>query len=284
MQTLTEKNYSRLVNDLNQMVTSAQAQAKSALHEIRLKTYWNMGKRIHAAKKNFKPSESSAFLQTLADDLQINRTTLYQITLFYKTYAKKLPTKEQLQLSWNHHIQVLTLSDSKERLFYLKQARLNNWSRRDLKKAIQKNAFEKQNEALDSPNTNTKLKRDQTPLYTYKAQVERVIDGDTLLVKIDLGFHTFSEQRLRLRGINAKELTSKNPAAKQRALAAKEFVTKRLEGLDFIVLKSYKTDKYGRFVADVFYHHTHKDRTLVAQKGHFLNQDLISQGLADVYE
>src|SRR3990167_7609795 len=40
---------------------------------------------------------------------------------------------------------------------------------------------------------------------TYKAFIERVVDGDTLIVKIDLGFETRIREYLRLRGIDAPE-------------------------------------------------------------------------------
>jgi hypothetical protein len=38
-------------------------------------------------------------------------------------------------------------------------------------------------------------------MYTYKAYLERVIDGDTLLVNIDLGFSVFIEQTAKITGI-----------------------------------------------------------------------------------
>ena len=46
-------------------------------------------------------------------------------------------------------------------------------------------------------------------LFTYKAYLERVIDGDTLLVNIDLGFSVSIEQLLWLHGLDAPELSTK---------------------------------------------------------------------------
>lgn len=42
-------------------------------------------------------------------------------------------------------------------------------------------------------------------LFTYRAFVERVVDADTLWVRIDLGFGVRTRQKLRLRGIEAPE-------------------------------------------------------------------------------
>jgi micrococcal nuclease len=45
-------------------------------------------------------------------------------------------------------------------------------------------------------------------MYTYKAMCTRVIDGDTLELNIDLGFHTHTKIRGRLLNVNAPELFS----------------------------------------------------------------------------
>jgi endonuclease YncB( thermonuclease family) len=44
-------------------------------------------------------------------------------------------------------------------------------------------------------------------LYTYKAQITEVYDGDTVTADIDLGFHTWRrDEKLRLYEINAPEM------------------------------------------------------------------------------
>src|SRR3989338_8576310 len=85
--------------------------------------------------------------------------------------------------------------------------------------------------------------------YTYAATVDRVIDGDTLLVIVEAGFRIIVRDRLRLRGIDCPEVGT--PAGDR----AKRFVEKLLPAGSTIVLKSHKdrTDQHGRFVVDVFY-------------------------------
>ena len=43
-------------------------------------------------------------------------------------------------------------------------------------------------------------------MYEYKAIVERVVDGDTIDVIIDLGFKTWKKVRVRMEGINTPPL------------------------------------------------------------------------------
>jgi endonuclease YncB( thermonuclease family) len=111
-------------------------------------------------------------------------------------------------------------------------------------------------------------------LYTYKAYLERVIDGDTLLVTIDLGFSLIKEQRLRLRGIDAPELGEPGGSASKR------FVESELKNTQFIIIKTYGTDLYDRFLVDIFYLPGEEDSNRVIHEGKFLNNELLNEGLA----
>lgn len=121
------------------------------------------------------------------------------------------------------------------------------------------------------------LKISSTPaagLYTYAAIVERVIDGDTLLVNVDCGFGIWIRQRLRLRGIDAPE---RRTVAGDRAHL---WVSEQLADCSFIVIKTYKTDKYDRYLADVFYQPGEGQPAQVASQAPCLNTALLTQGLA----
>ncbi len=107
--------------------------------------------------------------------------------------------------------------------------------------------------------------RSLTPdrLYTYKAFVERVIDGDTIHVQIDLGFDVWHRETIRLRGIDAFEIDE------ARGKRAKAFVERELKNEPFVILKSTRDDKYGRYLGDIVY-----------GKNRYLNQELLDQKLA----
>ncbi len=125
-------------------------------------------------------------------------------------------------------------------------------------------------------------------LFTYKAQLNKVIDADTLVVDLDTGLMMFIEQKLRLRGIDCPEIDT------EEGRRAKRFVESRLKDCDFIVVKTYKdrSDKFDRYLADVFYLPTNlsstgqagqagaSDPSIVAAEGRFLNQELLDEGLA----
>jgi len=117
-------------------------------------------------------------------------------------------------------------------------------------------------------------------LFTYRAFIERVVDGDTLLVNIDQGFGVESRHYLRLRGIDCAELVE------TEGKKAKAFVEKILEKVEYVILTSTRSDKYGRYLADVFV--PQKSNVILNEmkdpvhKGEllFLNQRLLDEALA----
>ena len=114
-------------------------------------------------------------------------------------------------------------------------------------------------------------------LFTYPAALRRVVDGDTLEVEVELGLGARIVQRLRLRGIDTAELGT---AAGERARA---FVEERLRGGATLVVKTFRPDKYDRYLTDVFYGAGEDDAAGVAAEGAFLNGELLEEELAALY-
>jgi micrococcal nuclease len=89
-------------------------------------------------------------------------------------------------------------------------------------------------------------------IYIYKAELVRVVDGDTVDLIIDLGFDTSRKERFRLYGIDAPEM---NTAA---GMDAKEWLKDALMPLEAIYVQTIqlptkaKRDKYGRCLAVLY--------------------------------
>ena len=97
-------------------------------------------------------------------------------------------------------------------------------------------------------------------LYWYEGDVTRVIDGDTLVVLVDLGFNIFTKATVRLYGIDTPEKfgVKKDSEEYKRGMAASGFTESwvKLNG-PRVVLRSYsgkqlEHEKYGRWLADVY--------------------------------
>ena len=282
---LTEtKAYQKLRDDLVIILQKGQQDALNQLNEIRLTTYWQMGRRLAEEKESLESSESATFMKRLADDLGLELSLFYRIHQFYNTWPDGIPKQEDAAtLSWSHFVELLSIEDKKERDFYLQTASKENWSRNVLRKAIGKDLFTASKQP--KPKDAKTLERSTDALYTYKAIVEKVVDGDTFAVRIDLGFNVWVSQRIRFRGINTAEIIKNGVPAGEapgRGEQAKTFVQEKLKDIEFIVIRTYKTDMYGRYVADVFYHPTIKKKEDVYTEGFFLNAEILAAGLADV--
>ena len=84
--------------------------------------------------------------------------------------------------------------------------------------------------------------------FVYRATLERVVDGDTIDVTLDLGFDVkLHKQRCRLSGIDTPESRTRDLAEKKLGLEAKE----RLKELckEKLIIKSLGKGKYGRILA-----------------------------------
>ena len=81
--------------------------------------------------------------------------------------------------------------------------------------------------------------------FVYQAELERVVDGDTVDVTLDLGFDVkLHKQRVRLHGIDTPESRTRNLAEKKLGLAAKERLKELCVGR--FKVKSLGKGKYGR--------------------------------------
>ena len=103
-------------------------------------------------------------------------------------------------------------------------------------------------------------------MFKYNAKVERVVDGDTVDVDIDLGFDVWMlKQRIRLYGVDTPESRTRDKVEKVFGNLAKEFVEKRLPVGSKQVLRT-KLDgkgKFGRILGEFVIDETTINRLLI---------------------
>ena len=116
--------------------------------------------------------------------------------------------------------------------------------------------------------------RDRRAFYSYRAYVERVIDGDTIWLDVDCGFQVWTRQKVRLRGIDTPELRTRE------GQEARAFVASALSTNTSVAVTTTKPDKYDRYLADLFYLPGKGKAEDVMRKGRFLNGELLKKGYA----
>lgn len=95
--------------------------------------------------------------------------------------------------------------------------------------------------------------------WTFLSRLDRVIDGDTYDLRLDLGFRTYVKKRVRMVGIDTAEIyfVSSDSEEYKKGIEQKEYVQEwfrmvpKIKNSDFPLLVSTAKDtgKYGRWPA-----------------------------------
>ena len=120
--------------------------------------------------------------------------------------------------------------------------------------------------------------------YIYRIkQITKVVDGDTIDADIDLGFDISLTKRIRLAGVDTPESRTTDANEKKLGLEVKEWLKKKLEGQEDIIVKTElpdSTEKYGRILGHLFI----GDKEVSAvNKKKSVNQMMIDEGFAWEY-
>jgi micrococcal nuclease len=92
-------------------------------------------------------------------------------------------------------------------------------------------------------------------MYTYKCKINKVLDGDTVEIDLDLGFNTtLANQKVRLLGIDTPESRTANKEEKPRGLLSKKKLQEKLAVGSWVKIITHKNDnnddKFGRILGE----------------------------------
>ena len=111
--------------------------------------------------------------------------------------------------------------------------------------------------------------------------MNRVLDGDTIDVTIDLGFDLFKKERVRVAGVDTPEKRTRDLEEKALGIDATNWLKKELEdvldGDDELIVRTELhggVGKYGRLLGWLY----------VGDEELSLNEQMITQGYAHAYD
>ena len=113
-------------------------------------------------------------------------------------------------------------------------------------------------------------------------EINRVLDGDTIDVTIDLGFDLFKKERVRVAGVDTPEKRTRNLEEKALGIDATNWLKKKLEDTiagdgDELTVRTELvggTGKYGRLLGWLY----------VGDSDISLNEQMITEGYAWAYD
>ena len=112
-------------------------------------------------------------------------------------------------------------------------------------------------------------------------EINRVVDGDTIDVTIDLGFELYKKERVRVAGVDTPEKRTRNLEEKALGIDATNWLKKQLEdtinGDDELIIRTELkggVGKYGRLLGWLY----------VGDDNVSLNEQMITEGYAWSYD
>ena len=112
-------------------------------------------------------------------------------------------------------------------------------------------------------------------------KINKVVDGDTIDVTIDLGFDLYKKERVRVAGVDTPEKRTRNLEEKALGLDATYWMKKQLEGAidgdDDLVIRTELVGgmgKYGRLLGWLY----------IGDAELSLNEQMITEGYAWAYD
>ena len=112
-------------------------------------------------------------------------------------------------------------------------------------------------------------------------KIDKVLDGDTIDVTIDLGFDLYKKERVRVAGVDTPEKRTRNLEEKALGIDATNWLKKELEdvlaGDDELIVRTELhggVGKYGRLLGWLY----------VGDEQVSLNEQMITQGYAHAYD
>jgi endonuclease YncB( thermonuclease family) len=113
-------------------------------------------------------------------------------------------------------------------------------------------------------------------MYTYFVKsIDRIVDGDTIDISIDLGFDLTKKERVRLAGIDTPEKRTKDLKEKEMGYQATEFLEMHLMEASKLTVRTEKDGKFGRMLGWLY----KSDKDTMS-----INQIMIDKGYAWPYD
>jgi len=144
---INDEQYDLLIKQISLVVADAKKRVATAINEILVETYWNIGKYLVEFEQNGnrRAKYGEQLLVNLSKDLTVSlgrgfsKSNLFNMRLFYTQF----PIFQTVsgKLSWSHIIEIVSIDDKLERNFYFNETTNEHWSVRELKRQKDRGLF-----------------------------------------------------------------------------------------------------------------------------------------------
>lgn len=207
-----------LLEDLSQIIEQGKQQVVVQANSALVLVYWQVGKRINKEILHEKRAEygkevikviASQLVKQYGKGFEVrNLRRMLQFAEIFPEFEIVVPAARQL--SWSHFIILIPIKEEVKRIFYLQKASEARWSKRELRRQIERKAFER-NEIAETQAGNMNLSVSNTFKDPYlldfldlqmgysENDLESAIlrDLEQFILELGMGF-TFVERQRRI--------------------------------------------------------------------------------------
>ena len=122
-------------------------------------TYFEIGRLLTEAGGKYGDNIIDEYSKELILEVgkKYNRRTLFRMKQFYNVFSNEKVSTMLTQLSWSHYLLLISLNDYNEIIYYIRVAKDNNLSQRQLQERIKNNEYKRLPIETRSKITNSKL-------------------------------------------------------------------------------------------------------------------------------
>jgi hypothetical protein len=139
----------QFVNDIKQIITTAQANAVRSVDYCRVQMYWHLGKRIFEEEQQGKARADygTYLIRNLAQQIEpeygsgFGERQLKFCRQFYREYP--IVNTLRSQLNWSQYRSLIQIPDHDKREYYELEAVNNAWTGRELQRQIDSMLYER---------------------------------------------------------------------------------------------------------------------------------------------
>ena len=108
-------------------------------------TYFEIGRLLTEAGGRYGDNIIDEYSKKLVVEVgkKYNRRTLFRMKQFYNMFSDEKVSPLATQLSWSHYTELLSIKDSNKLSYYIKAAKNNSLSKRELREKIKNKEYER---------------------------------------------------------------------------------------------------------------------------------------------
>jgi predicted nuclease of restriction endonuclease-like (RecB) superfamily len=137
------------ISRIREIISDAQNNAVRSVDLLRVKMYWEIGKRIFEEEQEGKSRADygSYLIKNLSKELQPDYGTGFSVRQlelsrqFYRVFP--IANSLRSQFNWTHYRSLIRMDDNDKRDYYIAESIKNNWNARELERQVNSQLYER---------------------------------------------------------------------------------------------------------------------------------------------